>query len=133
MSKNDEALSRAFRSGGHARTAAPVNTDPELAPYRLISTAEYDNAVRAATEPVTFESAGTVSGGRFTFKHVSREPQRVTRKSHYRGQKVIVTWRDGSSTAGRIEAWGSQVIRLTGTAGWVEKSVVSIDHVETDR
>lgn len=41
---------------------------------------------------------------------------RITRASHYRGQYVTVTWRDGTTTTGTIVAWGPQLFRLYGTS-----------------
>lgn len=39
-------------------------------------------------------------------------PRTITRRRHYRGMFVTVTWRDGTTTTGYLLGWGSQLIRL---------------------
>ena len=60
---------------------------------------------------------------------ISAPARQVTRLTAYHGMSVEVTWRDGSQSRGTLLAWGASLIRVQTAAGWMERSIVSIDQV----
>lgn len=45
------------------------------------------------------------------------EQRRVTRKSHYKGQHVRITFKNGETCTGRISGWGPQILAIRPTDG----------------
>lgn len=54
---------------------------------------------------------------------------RVTRRSSYRGQSIVVNLRDGGTIAGTVRGWGARMIQLHTDQGYREVSTSSYSDV----